>query len=346
MTMQDFHTDLYVVAGDSFFGSYKSDSTVRIPLGISAVTNSIPQNMKIRYSVFGWDELAEKFEYTSGEMKAAAEPFTYSELSPVEIKMPGKTAVMILSTALEDENGNVIHRNFVPFKVDGKPNNEVTVISKSPSEFTDASWSIKHRTVQNGNKLWGMGSGFFEYDFELPKNLEPKRVKSVEFRAELASRYPQGKYLEKGEAEGIGMTIVSEKGTDPGYGKNSFPQTDEKKHGSLVKITANEKLIGEVELSDDPADHNGILSWINQTPGWEWGSADKSKPWLLDEAGSYGYPVIVSFDETAKNMALETGKITIRLHVDESTVNRGGLTVYGKNSGRFPLNPSLIIKYN
>ena len=191
-----------------------------------------------------------------------------------------------------------------------------------------------------------MGSGFFEYEFELPPELAAEEVENLEFRAELASRSPQSKYLEEGEAERIGMTIVSEKGTDPGYGKNSYPQTDEKLHGSLVKITANGQVIAEVELSDDPADHRGLLSWMNQEPGWEWGSDDRSKPWLLDEAGSYGYLIKAELDETSKKSALETGKVTLRLYVDESTSGRGGLSIYGKESGRYPMDLTLAIHKN
>jgi predicted transcriptional regulator len=139
------------------------------------------------------------------------------------------------------------------------------------------------------------------------------------------------------------MTIVSEKGTDPGYGKNSYPQTDEKLHGSLVKITANDQIIKTVELPDDPADHRGILSWMNQEPGWEWGKYNQNKPWLLDEAGSYGFLVKAIFDESAKNNAVENGEVILRLYVDEITENRGGLSVYGKNSGRYPMDLTLLI---
>src|SRR5660398_96292 len=101
--------------------------------------------------------------------------------------------------------------------------------------------------------------------------------------------------------------------------------------------TANDQIITEVELPDDPADHAGILSWINQEPGWEWGNNDKSKKWLLDEAGSYGYLVKAELDEISKKSAIETGKVTIRLYVYETTNNRGGLSVYGKESGMFPM---------
>ncbi len=140
------------------------------------------------------------------------------------------------------------------------------------------------------------------------------------------------------------MTIVSEKGTDNGYGKNSYPQTDEKLHGSLVKITGNNQKIAEVELSGDPADHRGILLWMNQKPGWQWGDSDRSKLWLLDETGSYGYLVKAELDKTSEKLVLKTGKVILRLYVDESTENRGDLSVYGKNSGMYPMDLTIVVQ--
>ena len=299
--------------------------------------------MKLKYSVYGWDEIGEKREHSSGEIPVTADPFAFVLLNPVEILLPDENMLMILATELEDNNGIILHRNFVPFKVSGNSFSKNLLLKKSPSDFITADWSIKSFAPQNGKKVWGMGSGFFEYEFNLPENLNPENIESIEFRAELAARYPQEKYLEDGDAERIGMTVVSEKGTIQGYGKNSYPQTDEKRHGSLVTITANNQKINAIELADDPADHQGILSWMNQEPGWEWGSAERNKPWLLDEAGSYGYLVKVMLDEITVKRAFENGKITIRLHVDESTNNRGGLSVYGAESGKYPMDLTIII---
>jgi predicted transcriptional regulator len=256
--------------------------------------------------------------------------------------MPVESMVMILATTLEDGSEKVLQRNFLPFRVNGtsEPNN--LVITKSPDQFTAADWSIKHSSVLGGKKVWGMGSGYFEYEFILPEGLVADKVEKIEFRAELAARYPQEKYLDD-KAEGIGMTIVSEKGTIPGYGKNSYPQTDEKLYGSVVTIFANNNKTGQVELKDDPADHNGLLSWMNQVPGREWGTNEKDKPWLLEEAGSYGYLVNVELDELAKKSALESGKVVIRLFVDEAGTNRGGLSVYGAKSGKYPMDPTVLI---
>ncbi len=342
MTMKDFHADLYVVAGKDFYQDFKGGSTIEIPVGISAVTNDIPENLKIKYSVYGWNEIGDKVEISTGEIDATAKPFSFTKLKPVKFTLPNENIVAIFATILEDENRNIIQRNFVPFKVSGDKLKDLITITQSPSDYTETSWDIKYLSPQNGNKVWGMGSGFFEYKFKLPKDLILDDIKSIEFRAELASRFPQAKYLEDGDAERIGMTVVSEKGTDNGYGKNSYPQTDEKLFGSLVKITANDEIITEVELSDDPADHRGILSWINQKPEWEWGSDDRT-PWLLDEAGSYGYLVKADFDESLVKRVLGKGEITMRLYVNESTKNRGGLSVYGKNSGMYPMDLTIII---
>ena len=250
---------------------------------------------------------------------------------------------MILATTLEDGAGKVLQRNFAPFRVKGNIADK-RVVTRKPSEFTAAEWSVKYKQVLDGRKVWGMGSGYFEYEFTIPEGITVENAEMIEFRAELSSRYPQEKYLEDGDAEGIGMTIVSEKGTIPGYGKNSFPQTDEKTHGSLVTIAANNQKLTQVELTDDPADHNGLLSWMNQVPGWEWGAEDSSKPWMLEEAGSYGYIFTASLDEVAKKSAFETGKIVIRLFVDEAGSNRGGLSVYGAESGKYPMDPSIVFK--
>ncbi|HSH20653.1 MAG TPA: glycoside hydrolase family 2 TIM barrel-domain containing protein [Draconibacterium sp.] len=343
MTMNDFHSDLYVVAGDDFYQNYAGGSTVSIPVGISSVTFDIPENLTLKYSIYGWDELGEKKDHSSGKIEVLAEPFAFKQLSPAEFQVPNQDMLMVFATSLEDNSGKIIQRNFVPFKVSGLSKSKNTIITQSPSDFTGADWSIKQNATQKGKKVWGMGSGYFEYEFKLPEGINPDSVESIEFRAELASRYPQEKYLEQGEAERIGMTVVSDKGTIPGYGKNSYPQTDEKLHGSLVTITANNQKLDQIELSDDPADHNGILSWMNQEPGWEWGSDDRSKPWMLDEAGSYGYHVKVELDENSEKSALETGNITIRLYVDESSNNRGGLSVYGKDSGKYPMDLTINI---
>jgi hypothetical protein len=344
MTIKDFHSDLYVVAGDDFFRIYKGGETIRIPVGISAVTGNIPDYMQIEYNVFGWDKKGDRFDWKNGEVDIKAEPFSFVSIDPVSVKLPAETSVMVFAVKLKDDKGNVLQKNFFPFRVEGKSPDDVIIISCRPSEFADASWDLKHQATQQGRKVWGMGSGFFEYDFAIPAGIDTGNISSAEFRAELSARYPQEKYLEEGVAEGIGMKVVSDKGRIPGYGSNSYPQTDQKTHASKVIISIDGRDLSEIILEDDPADHRGLLSWMNQEPGREWGSSDRDKDWKLDEAGSYGYMVKAPLSRKIINNSVKTGRIRIRLRVDEVGSGHGGLSIYGIESGRYPLDPSVILK--
>jgi hypothetical protein len=93
MTMKDFHADLYVVSGKDFYQEFRGGSTVQIPVGISVVTNDIPQNIKLKYSVYGWNELGDREEHGSGEIDVIAKPFSFTELKSVEFVVPEKNMV-------------------------------------------------------------------------------------------------------------------------------------------------------------------------------------------------------------------------------------------------------------
>jgi hypothetical protein len=55
------------------------------------------------------------------------------------------------------------------------------------------------------------------------------------------------------------------KGTfDPSKNPNAYPQTDLKKNPSVVQILSNGQFAASFDLEDDPADHQGILSWFYQ----------------------------------------------------------------------------------
>ena len=100
--------------------------------------------------------------------------------------------------------------------------------------------------------------------------------------------------------------------------------TDEIKFSSDINIYVNDKFHKTFVLEDDPADHRGILSWHNQLENR-----------ILNEAGSYGYLIKLPLD--LKNF--KDAPLKIRLE----TKNDGGLAIYGKSFGRYPLNPSIVL---
>ena len=158
----------------------------------------------------------------------------------------------------------------------------------------------------------------------------------MEFLAELSARQIQGKDMAEGQISRQSISNITRKGIDPGYSPNSYPMTDDIKHSSSVTITLNDQDVQNVQLEDDPADHRGLLSWINQIPG--------QYSWTLDEAGSYGYLVRIKFSDEAVEKAAKEGVFRIKLAVNESSENSGGLAVYGEHFGRYPFDPTIIMK--
>jgi hypothetical protein len=72
-----------------------------------------------------------------------------------------------------------------------------------------------------------------------------------------------------------------------------------------------------------------VLSWHHQLK-------DKK----LREAGSYGYLVKVPVSKTQLKTAVEKGELLLTL----KTSGKGGIAVYGKSFGRYPVDPSLVLK--
>jgi predicted transcriptional regulator len=143
---------------------------------------------------------------------------------------------------------------------------------------------------------------------------KPLNGKDKEKKKEASTDYMRGKGLQ-----------------DPGENPNSYPMTDEFLNSSSVSISINGNPAGEYELADDPADHRGILSWHAQP-------RDRK----LREAGTYGYLVQVDVDKTMIDQAITYGKFTIRFEVDEAS--SGGLAIYGKYFGRYPLDPTIVLE--
>ena len=117
---------------------------------------------------------------------------------------------------------------------------------------------------------------------------------------------------------------------DPSRNPNSYPMTDTYLYPSLVKVKVEGKVVDLFFLEDDPADHRGVLSWHSQLE-------DRK----LREAGSYGYLLKSNIPMDLLRNSTK-GKVNIRFEVDEAMP--GGLAIYGKLFGRYPLDPTLLFE--
>ena len=179
----------------------------------------------------------------------------------------------------------------------------------------------------------GFGNGYFEYTISLPDDIALEQISSAELVFEASAKQQFGKDKEGNEIQGDYMLG---KGTfDPCKSLNSYAMTDNVLWPSKIVVSVNGAVIGEKDLADDPADHRGILSW---------GSQPNVR--RMCEAGSYGELVRIKINpnDIPAGDILRTRTATLRITVPASEQG-GGLAIYGKDFGRYPLDPSIVLKY-
>jgi len=341
MTLRDLHAPLYVAVGAYPATAARPGETVSVPLWASFLTDAAPgPELVLRLALVGHDDLGREREWWRGERRLPFAPYASHALEPLALNMPERPAVAILRASLEDAAGRVLQRNFTTFVVgagvaprdeslvlDGRP---LRVLRVAPATTSDARWSLRDWTGVHGRKRNGAGSGHFEYRLAWPKDLAPSAVAGASFLAELGAKQLFGKDRPQGTVQG---DFMRGEGThDPGLNANAYPMSDTSRHPSAVRVSVNGTPLGVFELPNDPADHRGVVSWLSQE------RAEKPK---LDEAGSYGYLVSASVPAVALEAAARAGEIVLRLEVDPALP--GGLAVYGSGSGRYALDPSLVL---
>ena len=339
MSLRDLHAPFYVSVGTELSRAVKPGETVSVPLFASFMTGTRAhgESLVLRSELYGWNSLGERKTFASASTQPVAyKPWMTGPLEPLQVQMPNEPAVVVLATRLESPSGAVLQRNFTTFVVEAEAPAEVALdggsrarlVTFDPARFASADWSLKQWNVMDGAKVNGAGAGFFEYRVAWPKDLQPAALASVTLLAEAGAKQLHGKDREDaGEMRGDYMRGL---GTlDPSRNPNAYPMTDETPFPSAVSVFVNGVNAGRIELADDFADHRGILSWHYQL-------RDKR----LREAGSYGQLLRVALPREAVEKAAAAGEIVIRLQVDDALP--GGLAIYGKRFGRYPMDPTLV----
>jgi hypothetical protein len=201
------------------------------------------------------------------------------------------------------------------------------VISTPAKDYSAAKWSKKEWNVLDGKKVNGAGKGYFEYEIVIPKSLSTDQLKEAYFLVEASAKEL---FVKDQEEYNKNQDFMKGSRVAPSSNPNSYPMTDETFFPSTITISINGQQIPSMTLADDPADHRGVLSWHHQL-----------KDGKLREAGSYGYLLKVNIDTKSLKQAVESGNLTVRLQ----TEGEGGIAIYGKSFGRFPIDPCLVLKY-
>lgn len=207
MTVKDLHSEMYLIPGDDFFKTVAPGSSFTVPVTASFMTDTVPSEMTVRTVVHGWNRFGEHKEYFTSQFAIKPKPYAVFDVDPVTFQAPEEEALAVFCTYLEDDQGQIRHRNFVPFRVDeAGPEQKDDRLSQQisirlePDGFAQSSWSKQQMSILDGLKVWGTGTGYFRYDFRVPGNIAIDDIQEVEFLAELSARAVQSKYLRKRSA--------------------------------------------------------------------------------------------------------------------------------------------------
>ncbi|MEK6548142.1 MAG: glycoside hydrolase family 2 TIM barrel-domain containing protein, partial [Bacteroidota bacterium] len=325
MTLKDLHGPFYLSTGQEITWAGKAGQTVKIPLHVSTMTD-LSGSLRLKITFAGITAWGEKQTHWTKELPLQFKPWDVKALDSLNVVLPKDKSVNTLTFTLTDAKGNVVHRNFGHIIVEEgntQPSNmQLQLISVPVERFSTAQFTEKQWSGVLGHKVNGAGAGYFEYEFPIAGS----DIAEVRFMVEASSKPILGK--DRSDAGKMDGDYMLGKGTfDPGVNPNAYPQTDVYASPANLRVSVNGMPVAESILADDPADHQGILSWHYQ--------ARNNK---LDEAGTYGYLVQGVIPPAAWQAAVKAGKLVIRF---EST--RGGLALYGDQSGRYVTDPSILI---
>ncbi len=338
MSLRDLHAPLYVVVGDEMARKSAPGEKVSVPLWASFLTGNtaLGDSLVLRTELYGWNAIGERKAWGSGRTMVKYRPWMSEALAPLPVTMPSEASVAVLAVRLENRAGALLGRNFMTFVVDADPSREVKlsdgrrgVVSRvDASAYSGAKWSRKTWSAMEGMKVNGAGSGFFEYKIPWPVGVSAAAVASATFLVEASAKQQFGKDRSSGDSV-AGDFMRGGGSQDPSRNPNAYPMTDEKKYPSAISVRVNGVAAGQYKLADDPADHRGILSWYSQ-----------KRDGKLREAGSYGQLIRVAIPASALAQGARTGSLVVRLEVSDALP--GGLAIYGRHFGRYPLDPSVL----
>jgi len=341
MTLRDLHSPIYLVPGDNQLVQEASPgSRQEIPLWLSVTGSDLPRHLALEIRLHGWNDLGEYRETDIAEFDVKVRPWMSEAIDPVTLVLPDEPGLWIVTFALHDGLGTVLHRNFTGFLTLPTSNRELEtretgkgelqLVRFSPGSFIDSKWSLKQWEILGSKKVNGAGSGFFEYRLPWPEGLNPSSVAGAALVFEASAKVLLAK--DQPRKSGVDGDYMRGKGAhDPGLNPNAYPMTDEYQSPSSLQVSVNGFRSPFIPLPDDPADHRGILSWHFQ-----------EKDRKLREAGSYGYLIRTALTDEMLQAAARRREFCIRFEVPRG--DPGGLAIYGRQFGRYPLDPTLVFK--
>ena len=229
--------------------------------------------------------------------------YRVNKVTAIDVTLPHGNKLCTLQVWVEDHFGAVLASNFVHIEihdgalpsVDFQPH--ALAVRYATKAYEAGTWS--QGIQEEGDVMIGSGVGGFSYELRIPDKFDRNRCQAIEIWAELSA------------------------------GRLESPQTESTTFPTSLSIRLNELLMGEVTLSDAPADSRGALSYIHGVPG------------------RYGELIRVIIDENDLDHLLTKlgDTFTLRFEVVASSEYANGLAIYGERAGRYPIQPCVVFRY-
>lgn len=332
MTLADLHSPDFIVIDAPPSQTVDAGRDVTVPLLRSSFSDrNHGQTLKIAWELW-YDNLGIRIAFESGNVDVAWDGYGVTPLAPLTVRMPAQDAVAVLAIRLVNAAGEVVTRNFITFDVrsgnaNGVYDAEGGFISLPVASFAQQSFAHQWEAIQ-GAKVNGATEGHFVYDVKLPEHAKQDLIGNIEIMFEASAKRMLLHNVEGAKEQEMGLHYMHGASANVEYNPNTYYMTDDEKHESRVNVLIDGERVGSFVLLDDPADSQGVLSWHYQ--------AATNK---LDEAGSYGYLCKVNVPGRLAAKLDRSRSFRLELQAEE-----GGLALYGRNAGRYPID--LLIRYS
>lgn len=325
MTVADLHSPDFIVIDAPPCQTLNTGANVTIDLLRSSFDDRYHgQSLQLAWELW-YDQIGTRVVVDSANQTVEWNGFGVDTLSSLHLKMPNQDAVAVLTVRLLTPQGVTLTRNFITFDVrsgqaGGKYEADGQIVSVPVASFSESEWAYSWNALQE-QKANGGETGHFTYDVQLPTAAEQAAIYDIELIFEASSKRLLKRNLEGGIQKKPDISFMHGALDEPEYNLNTYYMTDSKRHEGKLNVLIDGEPVETIILNDNPADSRGVLSWHYQ--------AVSNK---LEEAGSYGYlcKVLLPSTLTSKLNASRSFKLQL-------AAEHGGLALYGRNAGRYPI---------
>ncbi|WP_195576486.1 glycoside hydrolase family 2 protein [Paenibacillus sp. 1001270B_150601_E10] len=331
MTIADLHAPDFVVVDGPPCRTVSCSATQQVKLlGSSYDDQYHGQQLTLDWTL-SYDQFGVRQKSESGTIEVQWQDYGVFPLAVLEVNMPNEDALAILSLRLLDDKGEVVSRNFTTFDVqsgksDGCYALDGSYFSIPVEKVREHSFEYQWDAIQK-QKVCGAREGSFVYDIVLPETEEHGPIYSLDLWFEASSSQLLARHREGAKRREILIDLMYGDSAEVEYNANTYYMTDEDKKPSHIQVWIDEEWVGSFALDDHPADSRGVLSWHYQPSTKQ-----------LDEAGSYGTLCHLSLPGRVAARLDQKRRCKLRIQGDE-----GGVSLYGRNAGRYPID--IVIRY-